>query len=67
MNINEIETLFYEYGETMKHIGKCETNEKVGMKEYNKLVADKEKIILKFNELMQIKPNKKLANALGIV
>jgi hypothetical protein len=67
MNTNEIENLFYEYGETMKHIGKCETNEKVGMKEYNKLVADKEKIILKFNELMQIKPNKKLANALGIV
>ena len=67
MNTNEIETLFYEYGETMKQIGKCETNEKVGMKEYNKLISEKEKIIVQFNELMSIKPNKKLGNALGVI
>ena len=67
MNTNDIEILFYEYGETMKHIGRCETNEKMGMKEYNKLISEKEKIIAKFNELMSIKPNKKLGNALGVI
>ena len=67
MNTNDIEILFYEYGETMKHIGRCETNEKMGMKEYNKLISEKEKIIAKFNDCLAIKPNKKLANVLGVI
>ena len=42
--------MIYSYGEVMKHIGRCETNEKTTTKEYNKLIAEKESIIKKFDE-----------------
>ena len=47
MITKDFENLFYEYGEVMKQIGKAETNDKVGMKEYNKLLSEKEKINIK--------------------
>ena len=45
----DIEELIYEYGETMKHIGRCETNDKSSSKEYNKLISKKEDLIKKFD------------------
>jgi len=45
----DIEELIYEYGETMKHIGRCETNDKSSTKEYNKLISKKEDLIKKFD------------------
>jgi hypothetical protein len=49
MNNRELEELIYEYGETMKHIGRCETNDKSSTKEYNKLLSQKEKIVSRFD------------------
>ena len=49
MSNKELEELIYEYGETMKHIGRCETNDKSNTKEYSKLISQKEKIISKFD------------------
>ena len=37
--------MIYDYGETLKHIGKFETDEKTSLKEYNKLVDHKEKLV----------------------
>ncbi len=50
--------MIYDYGETMKHIGRSETNDKSSSKEYNKLISHKEKLIEKFDEFF--KNNKKL-------
>ena len=50
MTNRELEELIYEYGETLKHIGRCETDGKTGMKEYNKLILQKEKIVEKFDK-----------------
>ena len=66
MITKDFENLFYEYGEVMKQIGKAETNDKVGMKEYNKLLSEKEKIVKKFDEMFKLK-HSKLANSLGLV
>lgn len=64
MTNKELEELVYEYGETMKHIGRCETDGKTGMKEYTKLLSQKEKIIEKFDS--HFKSNIKLAKALNL-
>jgi hypothetical protein len=58
MNLKDIESMIYDYGETMKHIGRSETNDKSSSKEYNKLISHKEKLIEKFDEFF--KNNKKL-------
>lgn len=57
----DIEELIYEYGETMKHIGRCETNDKSSTKEYNKLISKKEDLIKKFD--LYFKNSKKKMNA----
>jgi translation initiation factor 2 beta subunit (eIF-2beta)/eIF-5 len=49
MSPKELEEHIYEYGETMKHIGRCETNDKSSTKEYNRLISAKEKLIEKFD------------------
>jgi hypothetical protein len=49
MSPKELEDYIYEYGETMKHIGRCETNDKSSTKEYNRLISAKEKLIEKFD------------------
>lgn len=49
MSPKQLEELIYDYGETMKHIGRCETNDKSTTKEYNKLISAKEKIIENFD------------------
>ena len=59
-----LEEKIYEYGEVMKHIGRCETDGKTGMKEYNKLLSEKEKLIKFFDE--HFKDNSKLKKALLI-
>jgi hypothetical protein len=64
MNNKELEELIYEYGETMKHIGRCETNDKSGTKEYNKLISEKEKIVSRFDSYF--KGNIKLRKTLGV-
>ena len=64
MNSKELEELIYDYGETMKHIGRCETNDASSTKEYNKLISHKETITKKFDEYF--KTNVKLSKALGI-
>jgi hypothetical protein len=53
MNNKDLENKIYEYGEVMKHIGRCETDGKVGMKEYNKLINEKEKLIKFFDDYFQ--------------
>lgn len=64
MNDRELEEYIYEYGEVMKHIGRCETDGKEGMKEYNKLISQKEKLIATFD--VYFKNNSKLKKALNI-
>ena len=56
--------MIYDYGETLKHIGKFETDEKTGLKEYNKLVDHKEKLVEQFNE--HFNSNSKIAQSLNI-
>jgi hypothetical protein len=64
MNNRELEDLIYEYGETMKHIGRCETNDKSSTKEYNKLLSQKEKIVSRFDSYF--KGDIKLRKTLGV-
>ena len=64
MNNRELEDLIYEYGETMKHIGRCETNDKSSTKEYNKLISEKEKIVSRFD--LYFKGDIKLRKTLGV-
>lgn len=59
-----LEELIYEYGETMKHIGRCETNDKSSTKEYNRLISQKEKLINKFDSYF--KKDNKVLKTLGI-
>jgi len=65
MTNKELEELIYEYGETMKHIGKSETNEKSNMKEYNKLISQKENIIQKFDS--HFNTSSKLSRTLNVI
>lgn len=53
MPVFDLEEKIYEYGEVMKHIGRCETNDKSSTKEYNKLIAQKEKIIKEFDSFFK--------------
>lgn len=64
MTNKELEELIYEYGETLKHIGRCETDGKTGMKEYNKLIFQKEKIVEKFDKYF--KGDSKVKKALNL-
>jgi hypothetical protein len=48
----------------MKHIGRCETNDKSSSKEYNKLISEKEKIISRFDSYF--KGDIKLRKTLGV-
>lgn len=64
MTNKELEELIYEYGETLKHIGRCETDGKTNMKEYNKLISQKEKIVEKFDKYF--KNDSKLKKALNL-
>lgn len=61
----ELEEQIYQYGEVMKHIGKCETDGKEGMKEYNKLISQKEKLIEYFDGYFN-NNNSKLKKALNL-
>jgi len=56
--------MIYDYGETLKHIGKFETDERISLKEYNKLVDHKEKLVEQFNE--HFNSNSKMAKSLNI-
>jgi hypothetical protein len=67
MTNKELEETIYEYGEIMKHIGRYETDGKTGMKEYNKLLSTKEKLVEKFDMFFKNKPIKKIANTLGVI
>lgn len=60
-----LEEKIYEYGEVMKHIGRCETNDKSSTKEYNKLVAQKEKIVNEFD--LFFKNESKIKKTLSIL
>jgi len=64
LNSKELEELIYEYGHVMHQIGKAETNDRVGMKDYNKLIAEKEKLVAKFESYF--KGNSKIARTLNI-
>ena len=64
MNEKMLEELIYEYGETMKHIGRCETNDKSSTKEYNRLISQKEKLMKQFDSYF--KKDNKVLKTLGI-
>lgn len=65
MTTKEFEELVYEYGHVMYKLGRMETDEKQSMKEYNKLINQKEKIVEKFKEYF--KSSNKVAKTLGVV
>lgn len=65
MTSKELEDSIYDYGETMKQIGKAETNDKIGTKEYNKLIDYREKLIKKFDE--HFKTDIRLSKSLNLV
>lgn len=46
MHKDELENLIYEYGHLQYKLGRMETDEKIGMKEYTK-ISDKKDQILK--------------------
>jgi len=64
MTNKKLEEMIYDYGETLKHIGKFETDEKTSLKEYNKLVDHKEKLVEQFNE--HFNSHSKMAQSLNI-
>lgn len=64
MTNKELEELIYEYGETLKHIGRCETDGKTSMKEYSRLISLKEKIVQKFDSYF--KGDTKIRKTLGV-
>jgi len=64
MTNKKLEEMIYDYGETLKHIGKFETDERISLKEYNKLVDHKEKLVEQFNE--HFNSNSKMAKSLNI-
>tara|TARA_R110000868_G_scaffold204468_2_gene452573 strand:- start:701 stop:898 length:198 start_codon:yes stop_codon:yes gene_type:complete len=64
MTNKKLEEMIYDYGETLKHIGKCETDGKTSLKEYNKLVDHKEKLKEQFNE--HFNSNLKMSNTLNV-
>jgi DNA repair ATPase RecN len=64
MTNKKLEEMIYDYGETLKHIGRCETDGKTSLKEYNKLVDHKEKLVEQFNE--HFHNNSKMAQTLNI-
>lgn len=68
MTNKELEELIYTYGETMKHIGRCETDGKTGMKEYTKLIKEKESLVKQFDSYFKAKPSslKKALNLDGM-
>ena len=64
MTNKKLEEMIYDYVETLKHIGKFETDGKTSLKEYNKLVDYKEKLVEQFNE--HFNSNSKMANTLNV-
>jgi hypothetical protein len=64
MTNKELEEAIYEYGDTMKQIGRYETDDKIGMKEYNKLISTKEKLMEKFD--LYFKSSIKVSKTLNV-
>ena len=64
MTNKKLEEMIYDYGETLKHIGRCETDGKTSLKEYNKLVDHKEKLVEQFIE--HFNTNSKMASTLNV-
>jgi len=64
MTNKKLEEMIYDYGETLKHIGMCESDGKTSLKEYNKLVDYKEKLVEQFNE--HFNSNSKMTQSLNI-
>lgn len=65
MNDKELEELIYEYGHTMYRLGRMETDDKESTKDYNKTLAQKEKIVEKFKSYF--KASSKVAKSLGVI
>lgn len=64
MSNKEFEEKIYEFGNIMYRIGRMETDDKAGMKEYNKLIKQKEDLIETFNSYF--KSSVKVAKALNV-
>ena len=59
MNLNTFEDMVYEYGYLQYKIGRMETDDKASMKEYSKLVDQKDKLkLLIANFLKEFKSKK---------
>lgn len=54
MTNNELEELIYEYGHLQYRLGRMETDERSSSKEYNKTLAEKDKIVEKFNVYFKV-------------
>jgi hypothetical protein len=65
MTNKEFEEKIYEFGNIMYRIGRMETDDKAGMKEYNKLIKQKEEYMEIFNSYF--KSSIKVAKSLGVV
>lgn len=65
MTTNQLEEIIYEYGHVMYRLGRMETDDKASTKEYNKFLAQKEKIVEEFKQYF--KTSSKAAKTLGIV
>jgi hypothetical protein len=57
--LKDLEELIYTYGDVMKQIGKCETNDRMEMKEYNKLFKEKESLVIKLDSYFTVSKNVK--------
>ena len=52
--LDKIEELFYNFGETSKHIGRVETDGKAeNMKKYDKLCKEREFVLSEFRTLVK--------------
>jgi hypothetical protein len=65
MSEKELEELIYEYGSVTYRLGRLETDERGGDKEYTKNLKRKEEIVKIFDDHFK-RNNKKLAAALGL-
>ena len=64
MNPKDFEEIVYEYAHIMYKLGRAETDEKTGMKEYKKLASRKEELLETLKE--HFKTNSRISKTLNI-
>lgn len=59
MDLKDLEELVYDYGHLQYRIGRMETDDKTGTKEYAKIFDQKDKILNQIGEFFKTKQQKR--------